>query len=236
MLFGNYLFTCEFSEPALLPPYKGSTFRGVVGQALKKVVCVLKRKDCSECLLQKNCVYFFVFETPRKENQFSGKKRIGSPPHPYVIEPPLTDKINFSSGDHFKFRLLLFGKANDYLPYLIYALDQRGEKGVGKRNNHFRGRFILKEVLSGKEIIYSLKEKKITAYQPEGLTLNDLFPSSTLRQVTGVELSLRTPLRVKFQNQLFKDNDNVMLPFHILTRAMLRRIASLFTYYDNGEP
>jgi hypothetical protein len=236
MLFGNYLFFCEFRESAILPPYKGSTFRGVFGQTLKKIVCALKKKNCAECLLNENCVYFFVFETPDKKNKLSVKKRIASPPHPYVIEPPLTDQTNFSVGDSFKFNLLLFGKANDYLPYFIYTFDQIGEKGIGKRSTNFRGKFILKEVSSSDQILYSYQDKKIKGdYQLQELTLKN-FVSPSTTQIEEVELSLLTPLRVKFQNQLLKTNGNVTLPFHILTRTMLRRVASLFNYYDDGEP
>lgn len=62
MLFGRYQFTCRFTEDALLPPYKGSTFRGAFGGALKKVVCAVREKDCSRCLLAARCVYARVFE------------------------------------------------------------------------------------------------------------------------------------------------------------------------------
>jgi len=40
-----------------------------------------------------------------------------------------------------------------------------------------------------------------------------------------------TPLRLKFKNRLKAD-----LPFHVLVRAMLRRVSSLLEYYDGGEP
>ena len=40
-----------------------------------------------------------------------------------------------------------------------------------------------------------------------------------------------TPLRLKYENRLKAD-----LPFHVMARAMLRRVSSLFNSYGAGEP
>ena len=231
MRFGNYFFSCILETDAILPPYKGSTFRGVFGHALKKVVCALKKQECTECLLKAKCVYAFVFDTPEKDDQPSNKKRIASPPHPYVIEPPETSKTFFPKGDCFDFNLLLFGQANDYLPYFIYAFDQIGNLGIGKRINGARGTFLLKRVSANNQPVYSGEDKKIKgSYKPEDLAPDDFFlPEKT--SVRTLTIKLKTPLRLKFQNKL-----EASLPFHVLTRAMLRRISSLFNYHGNGEP
>jgi len=41
MFYGKYKFLCRLKDDANLPYYKGSTFRGVFGRALKRVVCAL---------------------------------------------------------------------------------------------------------------------------------------------------------------------------------------------------
>ncbi len=41
MLFGNYAFSLTFDDEAILSEYKGSTFRGIFGHSLKKVVCFM---------------------------------------------------------------------------------------------------------------------------------------------------------------------------------------------------
>ncbi|HEN20866.1 MAG TPA: CRISPR-associated protein Cas6, partial [Desulfobacteraceae bacterium] len=117
MLYGEYLFSSTFADDAVLPCYKGSTFRGIFGQALKKVVCALKKQECQDCLLREKCVYSFVFEIPSSASDTDGRKRISSPPHPYVIEPPETARTHFKKDERFDFSLLLFGRANHYLPY-----------------------------------------------------------------------------------------------------------------------
>jgi hypothetical protein len=130
MFYGKYTFCSSFDGDALLPEYRGSTFRGIFGHALKKVVCALK---CHDCLLRSKCVYFFVFETCAEARETGGRKRIAAPPHPYVIKPMPDIKTHFRPGDSFDFNLLLFGKANEHLPYFIYAFDQMGKPGIGRR-------------------------------------------------------------------------------------------------------
>ena len=226
MLYGKYTFICQLENEAILPPYKGSTFRGVFGIALKRVVCALKRQECSECLLKNRCLYVRVFETPLALEAPEGS-RISTPPHPFVIESPKNEKMEFKEGDILTCHLLLFGDVNNSIPYFIYAFDQMGKIGIGKRVNGRRGRFILKEVKNGKKTIYSDKDQKLSlSDSAQDLTLSDPYDHSR-----RIKVSLETPLRLKFENKIHAD-----LPFHVLTRAMLRRISSLMNTWGDGEP
>lgn len=155
MLFGKYDFTCCFETEAQLPYYKGSTFRGVFGRALKKVVCALKHQECDSCILNTQCVYAQVFETLTSHD----KKQPS--PHPFVIEPPLTDKTHFPAGSYFNFSLLLMGRVNNSIAYFIYALEQMGRIGIGRQINGKRGRFLLESVYKGKHEIYSYTDRKL---------------------------------------------------------------------------
>jgi len=217
MLYGKYSFKCSFESDAILPQYKGSTFRGIFGHALKKVVCALKRQECEDCLLKDKCVYPFVFENPFI--------------HPYVIEPPDTSETNYSKGDEFAFNLLLFGKANDYLPYFIYAFDMIGKTGIGKRISGRAGTFKLESVSFGDQQVYSSKDGKMRQHDfTHELSLSD-FQVKERSALNSLEISLKTPLRLKYLNHLESE-----LPFHVLVRAMLRRISSLENSYGAGEP
>ncbi|MBW2341126.1 MAG: CRISPR-associated protein Cas6, partial [Deltaproteobacteria bacterium] len=158
MLYGKYLFSCLFKDDAILPYYKGSTFRGVFGKALKKVACALREQECSTCLLKSKCIYSVVFET-QSANQESRDTRMASPPHPFVIEPPATAEINFQKQDPFDFQLLLFGQANEYLPYFIYAFEQMGKIGIGKRINGERAHFSLRDIRASGKQIYSHEDQ-----------------------------------------------------------------------------
>jgi hypothetical protein len=229
MRYGKYRFLCRFENKASLPFYKGSTFRGAFGLALKNVVCALKREECTQCLLKQKCVYALVFETSEAIQVPEGS-RIVSPPHPFVIEPPLTTETEFQEGALFDFNFLLFGEVNNSLPYFIYAFDRMGKIGIGKKINGKRSRFALEEVRHGKQIVYSDVDQKLKS--PDSLEALSFFaitdyPKSSFR----FKIILETPLRLKFKNR-FKAE----LPFHVLVRAMLRRASSLLDCYGDGEP
>jgi hypothetical protein len=229
MLYGKYQFLCRLENEAHLPSFKGSTFRGVFGHALKKVVCALKRQECRECLLQNRCLYALVFETqavlqPATDSKFKAA------PHPFVIEPPQTPETNFQAGSAFDFNLLLFGEMNNSLPYFVYAIDQMGKIGIGKKINAERGRFVLKSVQVDDRIIYSDTDQKLNTTGALGtLSLNGQVEN--IEGTFRVKVILDTPLRIKFENRLKAD-----LPFHVFVRAMLRRVSALMHYYGNGEP
>ncbi|MGD9157373.1 MAG: CRISPR system precrRNA processing endoribonuclease RAMP protein Cas6 [Desulfobacteraceae bacterium] len=229
MFIGNYTFSCLFTEPALLPPYKGSTFRGVFGRALKKTVCALRLKECENCLLKSRCLYALVFET-KEAVELPEDTRVSNPPHPFVIEPPLEDRTQYEKGEPFSFNLILFGDTNQSLPYFIYALDQMGMAGIGRRVNGSRGNFRLDKVTADDKQVYSGADQKINtenAFQDIQLPV---LPSDDPEKL-HIKVKILTPLRLKFENRL-----NADLPFHILIRAVLRRISSLFSLYDGGEP
>jgi hypothetical protein len=84
--------------------------------------------------LRERCIYALVFETP-KATAGQGYSRIVAPPHPFVIEPPLLTETRFPRDSSFDFSLLLFGEANRNLPYFIYAFEQMGKMGMGKKVN-----------------------------------------------------------------------------------------------------
>lgn len=229
MLYGKYKFFCVFKDEAFLPYYKGSTFRGVFGRALKNVVCALKLRECSNCLLRYKCIYSLVFETPFLEEK-NKDSRLSSPPHPFVIEPPLDNGTHFKDDDRFDFQLLLFGKANEYLPYFIYAFERMSNTGIGKRVNGKRACFLLEYI--------DTKGQKIYSHQDQTLQKGDFYQNLPLTQSTNktvdfskLKITIETPLRLKFTNRLAAE-----LPFHVLVRAMLRRVSSLFNYYGDGEP
>ena len=230
MRYGRYNFQSVLEQDAILPTFKGSTFRGVFGLALKRVVCALKRQECAGCLLKSRCVYAMCFENPdgsnSEEEPEPGKP---SPPHPFVIEPPLTSETCLRKGEAFDFTLILLGWANDYLPYFVYAFEQMGKMGIGRRVGGRRAGFYLERITCGDETIYLAEQKTLALDVRVDLHLDD--PRPNLPEVNEITVVLQTPLRLKYQNHLHSK-----LPFHILIRAVLRRIASLNNCFGEGEP
>jgi hypothetical protein len=83
---GRYRLHYRAADPVRLPEYAGSTWRGALGHALKRTVCVTHEPRCPACLLYTSCAYSYVFETPPPPG--TAKMRLyPAAPHPFVIEP-----------------------------------------------------------------------------------------------------------------------------------------------------
>lgn len=229
MLYGEYTFKCRFQTEAFLPTYKGSTFRGGFGKALKQVTCALKRQDCRTCLLKAKCLYLKIFE-PRLVHCPDLPVPANARPHPFVLQPPVEPHCCYPVNDAFEFRLLLFGDTTDYLPYLIYTVEKMGKTGIGRKIQGRRGCFVLESVQRGGRTIYSSADRQVKA----GAPLDELQLACRPRtsgHSPAVTVHLITPLRIKYRNALSPE-----LPFHILTRTMLRRTAALLNAFGQGEP
>jgi len=213
-----------------LPKFKGSTFRGPFGHSLKKVACSTGQKDCVECILNSHCIYTKVFESKVHSND----RHDNFLPHPYVIEPPETTKTVFMPGDNFTFNLLLFGEINQQLPYLIYAFQKMGVMGIGKKISGKRAQFIIKQVTCDEKVVYSGESGQMVT---NNYTKNELtFTAETIAESNRdkhLKIDFITPLRIKFQNRFVPE---VPFPFHVLVRAMLRRMSSLMEKYGGGKP
>jgi len=232
LLIGAYLFNCTFTSPALLPAFKGSTLRGAFGHAFKKVSCALRRQNCATCLLSETCPYSLIFENHNStpEDAPASKVRISARPHPYTLQPPRQENLIYQKGEAFSFGITLFGKANDYLPHIVYAVDMMGENGIGRHSGVEGGRFTLDTVDVGGQSIYNGQSKLLSRHHPLAhLALSD--NTSPLPPVAELTVTFQTPLRLKQHNQLQE-----ALPFHLLIRAALRRLATLEQYYADGEP
>lgn len=227
MLFGSYDFRAIFKENAILPEFKGSTFRGGFGWALKGVSCSMTARECGSCLLRTRCLYPTMFEP---QTGMSPELQ-GTAQHPYCISPPLDRKRHYERGESFDFSLLLFGQANHYLPYFIYAFEKMGQTGVGRGDEGPRARFVIQHIKMDGRSIYDGREGRMLA-EPIVRNLDfDSLPDSVLTDARGVEVSWTTPLRIKRDNRLAGD-----LPFHVLVRSLLRRVSGLFSSFGQGEP
>ncbi len=227
MQFGCYRISATLLDDALLPPYKGSTFRGGFGGCLKRAVCAVKQKECTDCLLASRCIYARLFEVKQWEPSTSA--RTAAQPHPYIIQPSVSIRTRYQAEEAFDFNLLLFGEMNAALPYFVYTFELMGEQGIGKKMGNHRARFRLNGV-SCKDIqLYNPQTGKLAPTpQPELLLLSAVEPSQEISKVT---IRLQTPLRMKSDNHL-----QATLPFSLLVRAMLRRVSGLSNAWGTGEP
>ncbi|MDT8379304.1 MAG: CRISPR system precrRNA processing endoribonuclease RAMP protein Cas6 [Desulfotignum sp.] len=228
MKTGNYSFHITLEDSAFLPFYKGSTFRGVLGHALKRIICALKHTTCKDCMLRTHCAYALVFETRHARSAPEGE-RVSDAPHPLVIEPPLTPRQTFARGDSLQCNLLLFGEINQHLPYFVYAFEQMGKLGIGKQINGRRPGFSLAAVTLGETCVYRKGADTITV--PDSLPEITLYLNRQTPPVNKLRLRLITPLRITGREKGPAD-----LPFDVLIRSLIRRCTALLNTWGQGEP
>lgn len=221
-------FTIQAEEELFLPSFKGSTFRGVFGNTFRKIVCALKREDCTQCMLKKSCIYAYVFETFLQEGQeIMNIEKYRNIPHPFIIEPPLENGRHYKVGDYLSFSVIIIGNAIKYLPYFIYTFHQCGKNGIGKG----RGRFTLKTVSKGEEIIYSDDREEVKIVSNETIEIPEEIDFNC-REVSQVELNLITPVRIKHERRFVS-----RLDFNVLVKALLFRLNFLHYFHvEQREP
>jgi len=147
----RFCFTIEPTEELRLPDYKGSALRGGFGFAYKKATCLSRDRQCGPCMLKSACAYYTVFETKVPKDR-ARQLRIGADaPHPFVLEPPMTERQYFHPGSTISYGLTLFGNAIEKLPFFVYAFMILGEDlGLGKGRGRFRLQSVVDE--NGKNI------------------------------------------------------------------------------------
>lgn len=242
IVFGAYQFNLEACSRIQLPIYKGSSFRGAFGHALKKVVCTRRDKNCSLCLLKGQCVYSYVFETPPPEGTKIMRKYPAAP-HPFIVEPPLGEKLSYQQGENVSFNLVLIGRALDLLPYFIYSFEELGRIGIGRERGKFELKTIRSKSPNGQNLgskpvgspedpridqIYSSDTKRLAGIPKSSLVIDTQFPDECKPVSREITLKFETPTRMTFGNRLTRD-----VEFHIIIRQLLRRL-SLLSYFHCG--
>lgn len=213
----------ETQDSLSLPAYPGSVLRGGFGSAFRHIACPFRDKECPKCLLRDKCIYSYIFETPLPQGSRIMRK-YPYVPHPFILEPPwvgVEAPSQLGKGNPFTMNLVLIGKAADYLPYFIYALDEMGSRGLGK------GR--------GKLKLVAVKQEKKTIYDGGRKTLEGKPAAEEIRfnrpraRPKAIRLIFQSPTRIVHQGK-----PTQRLDFHILIRSLLRRI-SLLAYFHCGE-
>jgi len=210
-----------------LSSYKGSALRGLFGHALKKVICVTKSENCKECKYKFNCVYSYVFETPTPKDD-PNHKRYSTAPHPYIITPPLEDKDFFSCDELISFDVTLIGKANEYLPYIIYAFMEMGKTGLGAGKGKFK---LISVVAYGKNgVLEEVFRNHNGVLKPVDNRIDFKTIKLNCSSPAPVTLTFDTPVRIKELNDLSTE-----IHFKLLIDRLCERVSLLSKYHCGGR-
>lgn len=222
----RFRLTLKARTGLALPEYKGSALRGGFGHVFRRIACLGSEGGSGECLLGERCVYHYIFETPPPAGSVVLGK-IPTAPHPFILEPPLETKRFYEPGEQLVFRLVLIGKAIDYLAYFIYAFDELGRVGLGRG----KGRYTLETVasLDANGTAFPLYGNGRKALQG---TVHPLTVADLPLPIVSPFLTIRflTPTRLKFADHLSDECE-----FHVLMRSLLRRTAMLNYFHCGGS-
>jgi len=221
--------TYRLLQDTTLPPYKGALLRGGFGYAFQRASCAQSCWGHAErCNVAMLCPYRWVFETPHPEG-VPHLHDLQDVPRPFVIEPPLDHKRQYTAGDTLEFGLVLVGHGVDYLPYFLHGFEQFGATGLG--------RDLAKARLEQVEALEPFKPSGRPIYQdgrvvsPEELPLLNLaeLPTRAATLPADLRLELRTPLRVKSQGAFIEQFD-----LGAIVQAACWRLGSLSAFHGPG--
>ena len=89
------------------PYFLGSTFRGIMGKKLKRMVCIKPREDCKNCEFKMTCPYTVIFDTEVILNQ----------PSKYIMRPPF-ENTELKEGDTLSLEITLLGETANYWEFI----------------------------------------------------------------------------------------------------------------------
>ncbi|MFV9507862.1 MAG: CRISPR system precrRNA processing endoribonuclease RAMP protein Cas6 [Oscillochloridaceae bacterium umkhey_bin13] len=195
-----------------LPPHKGGLLRGLIGVTLKRLACAQRERDtCPPCVLGNGCPYGYLFE-PTLAPQLAAELDVSEPPSPFVVEPPEDLRLLYRPGEELELGLVLIGRGLQYLPYLLMALEELGEQGVGRRRARYQVASVVAEDLLGTP----LPAVGTGFGGPELVSHAAGWPADRLT------LHYATPARLKHRQRFVSRPD-----FAILIAALARRVALL---------
>lgn len=230
--FARYRFTYTVQEPLRLPPYKGNTFRSLFEYSLRDITCIGDADVCkTACQFPEQCVYSRCFETPVPDDSLLlGGQTFA--PHPFVLEPPRSGKLEYAPDDTLTCDLILIGEAIDLLPWMVFTFDQIGKKRIGVRGERGRCQLDSVESLPAREnetpqTVYTAETQMLTGKEliirPDDVIL--VAPPVTNR----IALEFLTPTSIKPSGHWTGD-----LRFGHFIRNLFRRIR-LLNYFHCGE-
>lgn len=230
--FARYRFTYTVQEPLKMPPYKGNVFRSRFGYILRDITCVGGEQQCKKrCAFPDKCVYSKCFETPVPEDSTILR---GQPfaPHPFILEPPRTEKLDYTPGDTLTCTLTLIGATINLLPWFVFTFREIGKRRVGIRGKRGQCQLEKIETFPARDnqsirTIYTAETEMLT---DDGLILQlDDVMHAAPHSIDEIELEFLTPTSIKVNGKW-----TGALTFEHLIRNLLRRIRFL-SYFHCGE-
>jgi hypothetical protein len=207
----RFALTFEADRPIETAGYRGSAWRGVFGHSLKRLVCITRERECRGCLVAQSCLYPYLFETQMAR---SNAERDEASPHPFVLS--LAAEWHPRRIERERVGVTLFGDGCRSWPYVLQAMREAGELGVGKDRIPMRLLQIEQETEAGSKNWESVWDEEAGVRATGG---SEARPGPSPRIL---RLRLETPLRLRIQQHLIRPESLTPLLF---LQAVERRAA-----------
>lgn len=109
----RYRLSFKLTTPLHLPPYAGSTLRGVFGH-----------------VLMENGLDKLIFSAPPDGRLNSSQKQ--TPPPAYIIEAPADGRRHYPAGGVYRLNIVLIGPIRHQLPLIVGSFQKAFGRGVGR--------------------------------------------------------------------------------------------------------
>lgn len=217
LLIGRYRAHYDAATAVRMGEFPGSAWRGALGHALKRTVCVTRLPQCRECALYHSCVYPYFFDTPPPPGA-TKMRRYETAPHPFVLEPGATHAQTYTLG------FTLVGQANRHLALFIHALVRAAEGPRGVAGNRLSLVAVEQESPVG-------SDHWQTIHRPGGaLQAQPLVSPEPTEVPRACRIELLTPLRVKREGHHVGADD---FRFADLFGPLLRRVSMLTAFHTD---
>lgn len=121
-------FTLRFENPIRFQNLPTFYMRSILGNELRRMVCLFNHRPCESCALRFNCAYSYVFETPvSPDNPILSGRNYAS--HPFIL---FADVKPGRSINELHLFITLVGESRKYLPLIYLAMKNGGEHGIFK--------------------------------------------------------------------------------------------------------
>jgi len=147
-------FVMEAQDIVELNEHQGSAIRGALFHALRRRFCAFSRDSeavCEACALAQTCAVAMLVSTLDPQHA-RGQDR----PRPFTVQPPVqgatfaghfweredgSGVFRYEPGEVLGFGLTLYAQAMQLFPYVVLALQEFEEGGLGRRCEQYDGRW-----------------------------------------------------------------------------------------------
>lgn len=215
----RYRVTLEAVERLDLPAYLGSTLRGAFGHAFRRLACPAGGE--APCPIPETCPYHLIFET-RLPTDATALRSYDEIPRPFVIAAPPAAARDYPAGSEVSFDLTLIGRARQFFPCFVVTFREVESLGRARRPVRLR-RIDVAHPLTGEvQNVYSADHNLVRAHDLS-LSLEECVSASPPGRV---QVQFLTPARLKHEGAFARRPE-----FHVLFRALLRRLSSLALFH-----